>query len=77
MGEDAVVTESMTTGGEDFSNYIETKPGCFALLGSADPAKGTDFPHHSAQFNVDEDVLPYGAGLYAQYALDFLAGGAV
>lgn len=77
MGEDAVVTESMTTGGEDFSNYIETKPGCFALLGSADPAKGTDFPHHSAQFNVDEDVLPHGAGLYAQYALDFLAGGAV
>lgn len=72
LGKDSVVTEPMTTGGEDFSNYIDKKPGCFAFLGSGNKAKRTDNPHHSGNFDVDEDVLISGSGIYVQYALDYL-----
>lgn len=72
LGKDAIVTEPMTTGGEDFSYYIDNKPGCFAFLGSKNKAKGTDNPHHAGNFNVDEDVLISGSGIYVQYALEYL-----
>ena len=68
-----IVLEAATTGGEDFAYYIQNKPGCFAFIGCADAAKGTDFPHHNECFNIDEAVLANGSALYAQYALDFLA----
>lgn len=68
----AIVRQPATTGSEDFAFYVQNKPGVFAFIGSADPAKGTDKPHHSGDFNVDETVLADGAALYAQYALDYL-----
>lgn len=61
-----------TTGGEDFAFYLEKKPGCFGFVGCNNPDKGADYPHHNERFNIDESVLANGAGLYAQYAIDFL-----
>lgn len=61
-----------TTGGEDFSFYLEKKPGCFAFIGCKNEKIGATYPHHSEKFNIDESVLINGAGLYAQYAIDFL-----
>lgn len=69
---EAFVRQPATTGSEDFAFYVEKKPGVFAFIGSADPVKGTDKPHHSGDFNIDEGVLADGAALYAQYALDYL-----
>lgn len=72
--EDAdIVIEPATTGGEDFAYYIQDKPGCFAFIGCADPAKGTDVAHHHECFDIDESVLASGSALYAQYAVDFLS----
>lgn len=70
---ESIQREPATTGGEDFAFYIQDKPGVFAFIGCADPAKGTDQPHHAENFNIDEGVLADGSALYAQYALDFLA----
>ena len=59
-------------GGEDFACYLEQAPGAFAFLSSADHAKGTDGPHHTPRFDVDEDVLWEGAAYLVAVAERFL-----
>lgn len=72
FGEEALYFEPPTTGGEDFSYYTENIPGAFALVGSGNPDKDTQWPHHHGCFNVDEDGLAIGAEFYAQYAWAYL-----
>lgn len=72
LGEDNIVLQEKTTGGEDFAFYLEKKPGCFVFIGTGNPEKGTDFAHHNDHFDLDEDVLIHGSALYAEYALRYL-----
>lgn len=72
FGEEALYFEAPTTGGEDFSYYTENIPGAFALVGSGNPDKDTQWPHHHGCFNVDEDGMALGAELYAQYTWAYL-----
>ena len=69
------VTDSrpLSLGGDNFSEYLLQVPGCYAYLGTANPA----FPNtlagiHNGHFDLDEDVLPMGAALYASCALGWL-----
>ena len=50
-------------------------PGVLALLGTRNPEKGTGAAHHNGSFDVDEDVMKYGAAAAAAYALAFLDSG--
>ena len=74
--EKKVVTDraiSMT--GDDFAEFILQVPGAYAYLGTADPARpGTQHNIHSAEFDIDESALPYGAWLLAAGAVDALGG---
>lgn len=72
LGEENIVLQEKTTGGEDFAFYLEHKPGCFVFIGSGNHEKGTDFAHHNDHFDLDEDVLLHGSALYAEYAVSFL-----
>ncbi|MFJ5717638.1 amidohydrolase [Neobacillus sp. NPDC093127] len=72
FGADAVYFEKPTMGGEDFSEYMAEVPGSFALVGSGNPEKDTEWAHHHGKFNIDEDALVTGAELYAQYAWAYL-----
>ena len=72
LGPDALVPMERQMGAEDFSVYMDAAPGLYGQLGCRNEAKGITSPHHSDTFDVDEDVLPLGAALYAQFALDFL-----
>lgn len=72
FGEDAVYHGEPTMGGEDFSFYLDEVPGSFALVGSGNPKKDTEWAHHHGKFNIDEDALATGAELYAQYAWAYL-----
>ncbi|WP_160724989.1 M20 family metallopeptidase [Bacillus sp. USDA818B3_A] len=72
FGENALYFEKPTMGGEDFSKYLEKVPGSFALVGSGNPDKDTEWAHHHGKFNIDEDALTTGAELYAQYAWYYL-----
>ena len=54
------------------SVLVENTPGALAFVGIGNKEKLTDYPLHSDKFNIDEDVLPIGAALHAQFALDFL-----
>lgn len=72
FGKDALYSEDPTMGGEDFSFFLDEAPGCFALVGSGNPEKDTQWAHHHGRFNIDEDALSTGAELYAQYAYSYL-----
>ncbi|MGX2958381.1 M20 family metallopeptidase [Peribacillus sp. JNUCC 23] len=72
FGKDVLYTEKPTMGGEDFSFYLDEAPGSFALVGSGNPDKDTEWAHHHGKFNIDEDALVTGAELYAQYAWSYL-----
>ncbi|MBT2581666.1 amidohydrolase [Planococcus sp. ISL-109] len=72
FGQDALYVEDPTMGGEDFSFFLDEAPGCFALVGSGNLEKDTQWAHHHGRFNIDEDALSTGAELYAQYAYSYL-----
>ena len=63
------------TGSEDFSYVLEQVPGAFLMLGAC-PAGADPFAapfNHSAEAVFDDAVLPDGAALYAELALQRLA----
>jgi amidohydrolase len=72
VGESNVVAQEITMGAEDMSYVLERVPGCYWLLGSANPKKGLDYPHHSARFDFDEESLPIGVQVWAKIAESFL-----
>ncbi len=74
FGKEKIVTMEKVMGGEDFAYLNETVPGIMVFLGIRNDEKGIIYPHHHEKFNIDEDSLPIGAILYAQFALDYLAG---
>jgi amidohydrolase len=61
-----------TMGSEDFAYVLEKIPGCFFLIGSANPGKGLDAGHHNPKFDIDETALLRGAALMAAAAMDIL-----
>jgi len=72
-GEDILGEMEKVMGGEDFAYFQELVPGAMAFIGTGNREKGTDVPLHTDKFNIDEDVLPVGAALHAQFALDYLS----
>jgi len=58
LGEQAVVAFEPLLVGEDFSYFLNERPGCFFLLGGA--PGGAPVVHHTAQFRIDEQCLPIG-----------------
>lgn len=75
MGEDSLVPCVKTLGAEDFSVYMEHVPGVYGYLGIRNREKGIECIAHHPSFDVDESVLYLGAGIYAQFAVDYLAEG--
>jgi hippurate hydrolase len=63
-------------GAEDFSYVLEQVPGAMAFLGACPPEldPATAPGNHSNLVVFDEDALPAGVALYAQMALQALAG---
>lgn len=72
MGEKALVPMEKEMGAEDFAVYMETIPGVFGFLGGRNMEKGICCVHHHPAFDVDEDVFPDGAAIYAKFAIDCL-----
>ncbi len=70
--EGKVVRPEPTMGGEDMAVYFEKAPGCFVFVGSANPARGLDQPHHSPRFDFDEDALAIGAAFLVEAAEEAL-----
>jgi amidohydrolase len=69
VGEANILEPEPTAAAEDFAYYLQKLPGAFVFVGAGNAAKGITAPHHSADFDLDEDALPIGAELLARIAL--------
>ena len=55
----------LSMGGEDFSYYLQKRPGCFFFIGSAPNEKELlSTPHHCSHFNIDERSLLVGSSVF-------------
>lgn len=59
--------------GEDMAEFLNRAPGCFVLIGAADPAGPEQSPHHNPTFDFDERMLPTGVAMLAGAAVTYLA----
>lgn len=57
-----------TTVSEDMSFFTQSIPGCYLLVGSADPDRGLHHDHHHPKFDFDEAALPRAASVLAEAA---------
>jgi len=61
-----IVPECQTMGGEDMSFFLQTVPGCYFFLGSANPTKDLAYPHHHPRFDFDETALAMGVEIFVR-----------
>jgi amidohydrolase len=76
FGAEAIRTAGVgtqTMGGEDFSAFLEQRPGCFVFVGSSNEARGLTEPHHSDRFDFDEDALAISARFLEGVARRYLS----
>jgi len=72
VGEENVLSDVRTMGGEDFSAFLARVPGCFIAVGSRNVARGLVWEHHHPRFDVDEAALGIGAEVLLRTAKRFL-----
>ena len=73
VGTENVVTITPLQLGEDVTLFLRQAPGCFFLVGCGNAAKGITAPHHSAQFDIDEESLPIAAQIMTEATLRYVA----
>ena len=63
------------TGAEDFSYFAREVPGLYVFVGGMPPGMDPSdaAPHHTPDFYIDEDGLPYGVRTLTHLAADYLA----
>ncbi|HCQ8729837.1 TPA: amidohydrolase [Enterococcus faecalis] len=69
LGEDALIDYPKFTGAEDFSYFMQNKPGYLAFVGGG-KIHGPVYPHHHEKFDIDEQGLVNGVALFVQYVLE-------
>lgn len=75
VGTENVRERPLVMGAEDFSFFTEAVPEAyFYFVGMGKETKGPVYPPHSPLFELNEDVLPYGAALQASLAMKYFTG---
>lgn len=59
-----------TMGAEDFSYFLQARPGCFFFIGAA--LQGDARPHHKSVFDFDEDAMLVGASVFVHIVRELL-----
>ncbi len=79
VGKQNVVEFPPTMGAEDFSYYLQVKPGCFFFMGNGDGAH-RDMGHgmgpctlHNPNYDFNDDLIPLGATVWVRIAEQWLA----
>jgi len=72
VGPANVIEPDPTMGGDDVALFLQRAPGCYFLVGSADPSRGLDAPHHHPRFDIAEEALTTAATVFADAALAYL-----
>ena len=66
-----VMTEP-SMGGEDFSYYLEKRPGAFGWLGARPKDMNQIYYNHNPKFDIDESSLLIGTLLHINTAIEYL-----
>ncbi|KAK9060503.1 hypothetical protein SSX86_021207 [Deinandra increscens subsp. villosa] len=73
LGPSNVKTMLPLMGSEDFSVYQEVIPGYFYFLGMKSESNKKPASVHSPFFEVNEDILPFGAAMHASLVANYFA----
>ncbi len=68
IGGENVHTLDMRMAGEDFGFYTHEMPGCFFRIGTNRNNEEFTAPVHNAKFDIDEEALKTGVGLFSWIA---------
>lgn len=60
LGADKVSVAAPKMGAEDFSYFLEERPGCFFFVGTRNEERGLVWGHHHPRFDIDEEGLVAG-----------------
>lgn len=74
FGKERVLPIGVMMPGEDFSYFLEGRPGFFVDLGTRNADKSCDLPHHNSRYRMDEDALIYGLQFEFDFACSMLDG---
>ena len=79
VGADNVIEFEPTMGSEDFSYFLQAKPGCYFLIGNGD-GDHRDMGHgmgpcmlHNPSYDFNDDLIPLGGSLWVRMAEAWLA----
>ena len=61
-----------TMAAEDMSYFLDAVPGTFFFVGSANPDRNLDYPHHHPRFDFDEAVIPLSVELMAAAVASYM-----
>ena len=79
VGAENVIEFEPTMGAEDFSYYLQEKPGCYFLIGNGD---GTHRQSghgmgpcmlHNPSYDFNDELIPLGGSLWVRMAEAWLA----
>jgi metal-dependent amidase/aminoacylase/carboxypeptidase family protein len=79
-GADNVLEFEPTMGSEDFSFYLQNKPGCYFLIGNGDGEHrspghaGGPCVLHSPSYDFNDSLIAVGAAMWVRLARAWLAG---
>jgi amidohydrolase len=74
FGDESHIVSYVSMAGDDFAEFAARLPSAYLFVGAGNKAKGTCFPHHHPQFNIDEDSLKIGVEMFVRTAQKFLSG---
>lgn len=69
---DKVGQGELVSGSEDFSEFLNERPGAFFLVGTRSEEKGFTGSHHNPSFDIDEEPMSIGISVLAGTALRYL-----
>jgi amidohydrolase len=75
LDDSSAIVDHRSMAGEDFAAYAKRVPSAFIHVGTSNPDRESDFPHHSSRFNIDEDTMPLGVELFVQTVERFFSDG--
>lgn len=67
-----IIGDVKTMAAEDMSYFLNAVPGTFFFVGSANPDRGLDFPHHHPRFDFDEAALLLAIELLAEATASYV-----
>ena len=59
-------------GAEDFSYFLEKRPGCFFNVGTMNEEKGFIWGHHHPRFDIDEEGFAAGIEAMTRVVMRYL-----